>query len=56
MLIVATQTGYSAHVLPGCIATGQTVEQVKQRMQKRWNSWRSLSLDNSQSAIMMPVW
>ena len=36
ILIAATKTGYSAHVpdLPGCIATGQTVEQVKQRMRK----------------------
>ena len=36
ILIAPTQTGYSAHVpdLPGCIATGQTVEQVKQRMRK----------------------
>ncbi len=33
-LIAATSTGYSAHVpdLPGCIATGQTLEQVKKRM------------------------
>ncbi len=29
-----TGTGYSAHIpdLPGCIATGQTLEQTKQRM------------------------
>jgi len=36
ILIASTQTGYSAHVpdLPGCIATGQTLDQVKQRMRK----------------------
>ena len=36
ILIAPTKTGYSAHVpdLPGCIATGQTLEQVKRRMQK----------------------
>ncbi len=36
ILIAPTQTGYSAHVpdLPGCIATGQTLDQVKLRMQK----------------------
>ena len=29
-----TRTGYSAHVpdLPGCIATGKTLEQTKRRM------------------------
>ena len=29
-----TGTGYSAHIpdLPGCIATGQTLEQTKRRM------------------------
>ena len=31
-----TSTGYSAHVpdLPGCIATGQTLEQTEQRMRE----------------------
>ena len=35
VLIAATRTGYSAHILdlPGCIATGQTLQQVKKRMQ-----------------------
>jgi len=36
ILIAETRTGYSAQVpdLPGCIATGQTVDQVKTRMQR----------------------
>jgi predicted RNase H-like HicB family nuclease len=36
ILVAATRTGFSAYVphLPGCIATGQTMEQVKKRMQK----------------------
>jgi predicted RNase H-like HicB family nuclease len=34
ILIAPTRTGFSAHVpdLPGCVATGRTVEIVKQRM------------------------
>jgi predicted RNase H-like HicB family nuclease len=34
ILIAPTPTGFSAHVpdLPGCIATGPTVEIVKERM------------------------
>jgi predicted RNase H-like HicB family nuclease len=36
ILIAPTRTGFSAHVpdLPGCIATGPTVEVVKERMAK----------------------
>jgi predicted RNase H-like HicB family nuclease len=36
ILIAPTSTGYSAHVpdLPGCIATGQTLEQLTKRMRK----------------------
>ena len=36
ILIAPTRTGFSAHVpdLPGCIATGPTVETVKERMAK----------------------
>jgi predicted RNase H-like HicB family nuclease len=36
VLIAPTRTGYSAHVpdLPGCIATGRTVDETKARMQK----------------------
>jgi predicted RNase H-like HicB family nuclease len=36
VLIGPTRTGYSAHVpdLPGCVATGRTVEETKSRMQK----------------------
>ena len=36
ILIAPTRTGFSAHVpdLPGCIATGCTLDQVKQRMTK----------------------
>jgi predicted RNase H-like HicB family nuclease len=36
ILIAPTSTGFSAHVpdLPGCIATGPTVEVVKERMAK----------------------
>jgi predicted RNase H-like HicB family nuclease len=36
ILIASTGTGYSAHVpdLPGCVATGPTIEIVKQRMAK----------------------
>jgi predicted RNase H-like HicB family nuclease len=36
VLIAPTRTGYSAHVpdLPGCIATGRTIEETKARMQK----------------------
>jgi predicted RNase H-like HicB family nuclease len=36
ILIAPTSTGFSAHVpdLPGCIATGRTVEQTKRRMAK----------------------
>ncbi len=36
ILIAATRTGFSAHVLdlPGCVATGPTVAVVKQRMAK----------------------
>jgi predicted RNase H-like HicB family nuclease len=36
VLIAPTRTGYSAHVpdLPGCIATGRTVDETKSRMQK----------------------
>jgi predicted RNase H-like HicB family nuclease len=35
-LIAPTRTGYSAHVpdLPGCIATGRTLEETRRRMQK----------------------
>ena len=31
-----TKTGYSAHIpdLPGCMATGRTLEQTKQRMRE----------------------
>jgi predicted RNase H-like HicB family nuclease len=34
--IAPTRTGYSAHVpdLPGCVATGRTVDETKSRMQK----------------------
>lgn len=34
VVISKTGTGYSAHVpdLPGCIATGRTLEQTKRRM------------------------
>ncbi len=34
VIYARTGTGYSAHVpdLPGCIATGRTLEQTKQRM------------------------
>ena len=36
ILIASTRTGYSAHVpdLPGCVATGRTLDIVKQRMAK----------------------
>jgi predicted RNase H-like HicB family nuclease len=36
VLIAPTRTGYSGHVpdLPGCVATGGTVEETKARMQK----------------------
>jgi predicted RNase H-like HicB family nuclease len=36
VLIAPTRTGYSAHVpdLPGCIATGRTIEETRKRMQK----------------------
>lgn len=36
ILIAPTSTGFSAHVpdLPGCIATGRTLEWTKQRMTK----------------------
>jgi predicted RNase H-like HicB family nuclease len=36
VLIAPTRTGYSAHVpdLPGCVATGRTVDETKARMQK----------------------
>ncbi len=36
ILIAPTRTGYSAHVqdFPGCIATGQTFEQITGRMRK----------------------
>jgi predicted RNase H-like HicB family nuclease len=36
ILIAPTRTGYSAHVpdLPGCVATGRTLREVKQRMAK----------------------
>jgi predicted RNase H-like HicB family nuclease len=36
VLIAPTRTGYSAHVpdLPGCVATGRTVDETKSRMQK----------------------
>ena len=36
ILIAPTRTGFSGHVpdLPGCIATGPTVDVVKQRMAK----------------------
>jgi predicted RNase H-like HicB family nuclease len=36
ILIAPTSTGFSAHVpdLPGCVATGPTVDVVKQRMAK----------------------
>jgi predicted RNase H-like HicB family nuclease len=34
VIYAKTRTGYSAHIpdLPGCIATGQTLEQTKRRM------------------------
>ena len=36
ILIAPTRTGFSAHVtdLPGCIATGRTLEEIKRRMAK----------------------
>jgi predicted RNase H-like HicB family nuclease len=36
VLYEKTNTGYSAHVpdLPGCIATGRTLEQTEQRMRE----------------------
>ena len=36
ILIAPTRTGFSAHVpdLPGCVATGRTVAEVKRRMAK----------------------
>jgi predicted RNase H-like HicB family nuclease len=36
VMIAPTRTGYSAHVpdLPGCIATGRTLEEKRRRMQK----------------------
>ncbi len=36
VIYAKTSTGYSAHVpdLPGCIATGQTLEQTEQRMRE----------------------
>ena len=36
VLIAPTRTGYSAHVpdLPGCAATGRTIEETTTRMQK----------------------
>ncbi|MBV8842682.1 MAG: type II toxin-antitoxin system HicB family antitoxin [Bryobacterales bacterium] len=36
IFIASTRTGYSAHVpdLPGCIATGRTVAEVRKRMTK----------------------
>jgi predicted RNase H-like HicB family nuclease len=36
ILIAPTRTGFSAHVpdLPGCVATGRTLREVKQRMAK----------------------
>jgi predicted RNase H-like HicB family nuclease len=36
ILISKTRTGFSAHVpdLPGCVATGRTLDVVKQRMAK----------------------
>jgi predicted RNase H-like HicB family nuclease len=36
VLTASTRTGYSAHVpdLPGCIATGRTLEETRKRMQK----------------------
>jgi predicted RNase H-like HicB family nuclease len=36
ILIAAIRTGFSAHVpdLPGCIATGRTLEEIKRRMAK----------------------
>ena len=36
ILIAPTSTGFSAHVpdLPGCVATGRTVDEVKRRMAK----------------------
>jgi predicted RNase H-like HicB family nuclease len=34
VIYAKTRTGYSAHIpdLPGCIATGQTLEQTKRRI------------------------
>jgi predicted RNase H-like HicB family nuclease len=36
ILIASTRTGFSAHVpdLPGCVATGRTLEIVRRRMAK----------------------
>jgi predicted RNase H-like HicB family nuclease len=36
VLIAPTRTGYSAHApeLPGCVATGRTVDETRERMQK----------------------
>ena len=36
VIYAKTATGYSAHVpnLPGCIATGQTLEQTEKRMRE----------------------
>jgi predicted RNase H-like HicB family nuclease len=36
VLIAPTRTGYSAHVpdLPGCAATGRTIDETRERMQK----------------------
>ncbi len=36
ILVAATRTGFSAHVpdLPGCIATGRTLAELKRRMAK----------------------
>jgi predicted RNase H-like HicB family nuclease len=36
VVIEPTDTGYSAYApdLPGCVATGQTIEQVKARMRE----------------------
>ena len=36
ILIARTRTGFSAHVpdLPGCVATGRTMSEIKRRMTK----------------------
>ena len=36
ILVAPTRTGFSAHVpdLPGCVAAGRTLQEVKQRMAK----------------------